>query len=346
MEATKFSKDVISTKQEEKLWEDDEEFEELVQTLPKAKSWFGNSLSFYQGFWCPSQAIKGIISFQKHFQALDNDIVLASLPKSGTTWLKALTFSIVNRNRFALKENPLLSLAPHQVVPFLELDLYLKDPSPDLENIPQPRIFSTHIPFASLPPSIKEHSNSKIVYICRNPLDMFVSHWHFSSNFRPDQNAPQSVSIDEAFEMFCQGIHGFGPFCDNVSGYWKASQENPNKILFLKYEELKEDIVCQLKKLAKFLGFPFTEEEEKQGVAEEITKLCSFDNLKELKVNKNGKQPFGTPNHAFFRKGEVGDWSHYLTPSITDRFEKLIQDKLDISSAGLKFKLSSKTNTT
>ncbi|XVF42635.1 hypothetical protein PTKIN_Ptkin01aG0380200 [Pterospermum kingtungense] len=310
-------------------WE--EEFQELVQTLHKSKEWNGNDLYFYQGFWCPSLALKAVISFQKHFQPLDSDIIVTSVPKCGTTWLKALTFSIVNRNKFAKEDNPLLRLVPHRLVPFFEFDIYLNNSFPDLENgcsYNQPRLFSTHIPFASLPPFIKE-SKAKIVYICRNPMDMFISFWFYVDKLGAKNAEP--LSLDEAFDMFCKGIHGFGPFFDHVLGYWKASQENPNKILFLQYEDLQEDIISHLKKLAMFLGFPFSEEEEKHGVVEEIAKTCSFGSLKELDVNKNGVSTFGIPHSAFFRKAEVGDWRNYLTPAMVERMKKLMQDNLDHS---------------
>ncbi|XVF56801.1 hypothetical protein PTKIN_Ptkin06aG0149600 [Pterospermum kingtungense] len=316
---------------------DVDEFQELIQTLPKEKHWYGTHLYFYQGFWCPSIAFKGMISFQKHFQALDTDIILTSAPKSGTTWLKALIFMIVNRNNFAFKDSPLLISSPHKLVPFFEFDVYRKNPSSYLENKSdfQPRIFATHAPYASLPPSITG-SNAKIVYICRNPMDMFISIWHFADKLRGENVEP--LSLDEAFEMFCQGKYSFGPFEDHVSGYWKANQENPNKILFLKYEDLKENINYYIKKLAEFLGFAFSSEEEKQGVVEEIGKLCCFENMKELEANKSGKLDFGHPHNAFFRKAQVGDWSNYLAPSMVDRLEKLFLDKLEL--LGLTFKLS------
>ncbi|XP_052877296.1 cytosolic sulfotransferase 15-like [Gossypium arboreum] len=155
--------------------------------------------------------------------------------------------------------------------------------------------------------------------------------------------------------MFCQGINEFGPFFDHVLGYWRASQEKSSKILFLQYEDLKEDINSHLKKLAMFLGVPFTEEEEKQGVVEEIAKNCSFENMKDLEVNKKGAQTFGYPQETFSGKTKTfviprklslekqnGDWSNYLTPSMVDRLEKLIQEKLD--NSGLTFKLFSKTS--
>ncbi|KAK8548285.1 hypothetical protein V6N13_054913 [Hibiscus sabdariffa] len=52
----------------------------------------------------------------------------ATLPKSGTTWLKALAFSTLSRNQFARDDNPLVSFIPHQLVSFLEHNLYLNTP--------------------------------------------------------------------------------------------------------------------------------------------------------------------------------------------------------------------------
>ncbi|GMI65029.1 sulfotransferase 2A, ARABIDOPSIS THALIANA SULFOTRANSFERASE 2A [Hibiscus trionum] len=314
----------------------DDEFQQLVQTFPKDKTWAGDNMYFYQGFWCPSLVLKSVISFQNHFQAFDSDVIVATFPKCGTTWLKALTFSTLYRNKFKKDEHPLFSFGPHELVRVFEYDLYLNNPFPDLENacLYQPRLFSTHVPYASLPTSIRD-SNCKLICICRNPMDMFISLWHFTDKLRDEKM--DSVSLDEAFDKFCNGVCGFGPFFDHVLGYWKASQENPNKILFLKYEALKEDINSHLKKLAMFLGVPFTEEEEKEGVVEEIAKICSFNNLKELEVNKKGLHISGIPHTDFFRKAKVGDWSNYLTPAMVERMEKLVQEKLDNSGFTFKF---------
>jgi hydroxyjasmonate sulfotransferase len=72
--------------------------------------------------------IQPIISFQNHFQAKDSDIVVASLPKSGTTWLKALTFAIVNRHTFSsLEDHPLLKNISHALVPSFEHSVYAVD---------------------------------------------------------------------------------------------------------------------------------------------------------------------------------------------------------------------------
>ncbi|XVF24520.1 hypothetical protein REPUB_Repub13aG0135200 [Reevesia pubescens] len=298
------------------------------------------TFSQFQGFWCPSEYFPNIISFQKHFQALDDDIIIASKPKAGTTWLKALVFSIVNRNRYTLSNTPLNSANPHDLVPFFELTLYVeKDRLPDLTSIPSPRLFSTHLPYSAIPESIKQ-AKTRILYLTRNPLDVIVSYWHFVRSVEEYADWP----LEECLEMFSRGEDSFGPFWDHVSGYWKLSLEQPNKILFLRYEDLKKHPILNIKRIAEFVGFPFSVEEETAGVIEEMAKLCSLSNLKDLeqKMNKiegkfRGIFPFEYRN--FFRKGEVGDNFNYLTPSAIDRFSKILLEKL--SGSGLEFKLTS-----
>ena len=134
----------------------EEEFQKFLSTLPKERKLDETDLCFYQDCWLPKYFIKPITSFQTHFQARDGDIILATMPKAGTTWLKAVIHLIANRAKYStLCDSPLFTSNPHEIVPFFELDLYLKNEFPDLESIPEPRIFSTHVPYASLPSSIK-----------------------------------------------------------------------------------------------------------------------------------------------------------------------------------------------
>ncbi|EYU31478.1 hypothetical protein ABFS82_07G069000 [Erythranthe guttata] len=314
----------------------DHEFHEFLKTLEQQISWDGVRFVKYQGFWCALYLFRQILSAQKHFKAKDSHIILASLPKSGTTWLKSLTFSIVNRNIYPNhEESPLFTCHTPHLFPNLEFDLYWEQENPNLQNIQN---FSTHVPFHSLPKSIIE-SECRIIYISRNPLDMFISYRHFSLENKFVKDATP-FELDEAFDMFCRGIHIMGPFWDHVLGFWNAHLENPRKVLFLKYEDLKEDVTFNVKKIAEFLGCPFSPEEEEQGVVEEITKLCSFENLKKLEVNKNGHVYGIVKKSSYFRKGEVGDWINYLTPAMAERMDKLIETKF--KDSGLVFNTQSK----
>ncbi|XVF42617.1 hypothetical protein PTKIN_Ptkin01aG0378400 [Pterospermum kingtungense] len=148
----------------------------------------------YQQFWCPSPVFKAVVSFQKHFLALDSDIIVTSLPKCGTTWLKALTFSIVNRNQFAKEENPLLSLGPHQLVRASEYDLYLNNPFPDLENTicayNQPRLFPPtllmllcHLPLQN--PKLRLSTYVEIQWMCSSLLGLSLTSFEPVKYVRP-----------------------------------------------------------------------------------------------------------------------------------------------------------------
>jgi len=220
----------------------------------------------------------------------------------------------------------------HDLVPFLELKLFVDQQVPDFASFTSPRLFSSHIPLLSLPESVKS-SKCKIVYLCRNPMDTFVSHWHFTNKFRPEKKGVNS--LEEVFDRFCRGVSLYGPFWDHVLGYWKESLDNPSKVIFLRYEEMKEKPNLVLGRLAEFLGCPFSPEEEASGLEDEILRLCSFDNLSNLEVNKTGKLSSGEENSAFFRRGEVGDWKHFLTAEMVDRLNRISEEKL--KNSGLMF---------
>ncbi|KAL7120683.1 hypothetical protein ACP275_02G137000 [Erythranthe tilingii] len=316
--------------------EDDEFSESLLQTLEQQTNWDGSPMVKYQGFWYLKIFFRQELASYKHFKAKDSDIILSTLPKAGTTWLKALAFSIVNRDTIYrdIDQNPLLTCNPHKLVPFL---VAFKQNNPNqLDKLTDPRIFATHVPFKALADSIRE-SACKIIYLCRNPLDLFVSARQFLTENKLEKDHAGLLGLDESFDMACEGTHPYGPFWEHMIGYWNAHLENPRKVLFLKYEDMKEDIVFNVKKIADFLGCPFSSEEEERGMVEEISKMCSFQSLKN--VDKNGYSIKGLfKNSTFFRKGEVGDWSNYLTPAMAERMKKLMEIKFQ-GSPGLTFKI-------
>ncbi|XP_027911895.1 cytosolic sulfotransferase 15-like [Vigna unguiculata] len=311
------------------------EGENLTLSLQKENSWAQPyPLYLFQNFWCPKIHIEAIHRFQQHFQAKDNDVIVASFPKSGTIWMKALAFAISSHQSFSSFENhPLLTSNPHELVPFLEFTFGGVDH--DIQNqILEPRIFGTHTPFPSLPVSIKD-SNCKIIYICRNPFDNFVSAWTYFNKVRPI--SLPAVTKEEAFEMYCNGIVDYGPWWSHMLGFWNESVAKPNKVMFLKYEDLKDNTGFHVRKIGEFLGCPFTEEEEKNGKVESIIKLCSFEKMKDLEVNKSGVVGRGRiEKKNFFRKGEKGDWVNYFSPPMVEKLSKIVAEKL--SDLGLSFK--------
>ncbi|ERN18621.1 hypothetical protein AMTR_s00065p00163610 [Amborella trichopoda] len=271
----------------------------LSQDLPATKLFSGIVMYQWQGYWYPPSHLEAAMDVSKHFVAHPDDILLAAAPKTGTTWLSALLFSI----------------ASHGLIPKEEAH----------------KLFSTHIPYSTLPEPLKD-SGSRIIYISRNPRDAFVSLWHFSQKIQRGNSDP--LTFEEAFEQFCEGKTAFGPFLEHVLEYWKASQERTQNILFLTYEEMKADTKGGVKRMAQFLGRSIETEEE----VEEIVDMCSFERLSNLEVNTSKeKSPWAFfPYNSFFRKGVVGDWVNYFTPAMTERLDRIIQAK--IQGSGLQFR--------
>ncbi|KAL0284485.1 UNVERIFIED_CONTAM: Cytosolic sulfotransferase 15 [Sesamum angustifolium] len=160
------------------------------------------------------------------------------MPKCGTTWLQALVFSIANRDVFSIDQSPLLTSNPHTLVPYLEYTIYQEQENLELENIPRPRILATHVPFEILPDCIRE-SECRIIYICRNPLDQFVSHHRFLLENKNEKDAVV-LELDEVFDMFCQGIQPFGPFWDHMLGYWNAHLKKSSETVVSKDLEVNK----------------------------------------------------------------------------------------------------------
>lgn len=300
--------------------------------------WMKENLYQYRGFWFrPSYGLEAVLWMQEHFKPRQSDVLLATPPKCGTTWLKALIFSVMNRTRFSMDQHPLLSATPHECMPFLDLHLLRTTPISDPELLPSPRLLSCHTPYSALPESVKTiDEGCRIVYVCRDPKDVLISLLHFLDNLRGSGFAPEDappLTLQLTLEMFCRGVFAFGPFWDHVLEYWKASLKKPNRILFLKYEDLKKDASTQLKRLAEFLGRPFTAEEEERGLVQEILKLCSFESMSKMEVNRKGSTEWGVKHDAFFRQGRVGDWKSHLTQEMIDRLDEITREKF--GSSGL-----------
>uniref|UniRef100_A0A0D9XBP5 Sulfotransferase n=1 Tax=Leersia perrieri TaxID=77586 RepID=A0A0D9XBP5_9ORYZ len=309
--------------------------EDPIATLPTREGW-STPLTLYNNFWLRSHLLPKCILIKENFKPRHDDIILATSPKSGTTWLKAIVFAIINRSRYGSFANtdhhPLLTQNPHTLVPFMCVKgTDLKQ----LETMPSPRLLATHLPLSLLPTAVST-MGCRIVYLCREPKDVLISWWHY------DNKAAQGskIDLDTAFAMFSEGCSSFGPFWDHYLQYWKESLQRPGEVVFLRYEEISSDPLKVVRDLALFLGMHFTEEEKRNGADEEVVRLCSFKNLSSLDVNKNGG--FGNAEakiyvrySSHFRHGKTGDWVNYMTKEMGEKLDCLVDEKF--KGSGLKF---------
>ncbi|KAF2288413.1 hypothetical protein GH714_007287 [Hevea brasiliensis] len=198
-------------------------YKEIISTLPRIEDrWYqSQQIREYQGFRFSQIMLQGIMSAQEQFKAQPTDIFICSHPKSGTTWLKALSFAILTRKRFIYPStNPLLSELPHDVVPFIETLSFTDITSRD----PELPLLSTHMPYTSLPKSVVECTRA------------------------------ETFPLEEACQKFCEGLYHGGPYWDHVLGYWKASLQFPERMLFIKYEDLQNDTFSYVRRMAEFMG--------------------------------------------------------------------------------------------
>uniref|UniRef100_A0A0E0LYX1 Sulfotransferase n=1 Tax=Oryza punctata TaxID=4537 RepID=A0A0E0LYX1_ORYPU len=337
-------KDVVGTEVNTALSEQSPERQnhitEMVSTLPsKMDVNLGMQVYCYQGFWLPDQWVVAASAMQGRFMPRTDDVIVASFPKCGTTWLNALTFTTMARHMYppAASNHPLRRLNPHECLPFLE-ELFASGKEVLLDSLPSPRLMNTHMPFTMLPNTISTITTGgrggggcRIIYICREPKDMLVSFWHYFQQ-------AVGVTLAETFETFCNGAMVHGPFWDHILSYWRASKLRPDNVLFLRYEELLHDPASNVRKLAQFVSLPFSDVEEEVGIVDSIIELCSLNNLRNLEVNRTGyvNLKMNLRRETLFRKGVAGDWVNHMTPEMARRLDDIVKEKLSIT--GFTFK--------
>ncbi|KAG6388673.1 hypothetical protein SASPL_150105 [Salvia splendens] len=273
---------------------------------PKSPFWGEpDALTLREGFWLPTFLLDSSSAFRHNFQARDGDVLLASPIKTGTTWLMAISHSLLTKPKSS-DADALATNNPHSLVPTVEFELWSPTTNVNIFDPTSPRLLHTHLPLSLLPASV-----SKIVYIARSPEDTLVSMWHYFNTVAGE------VALEKAVECFCSGAHPFGPFDRHVAEYWQESQRRPEKVLFVKYEEMKREPKRGVLRIAEFLGRPVGSEEE----VEEILWRCSLERLKNLEVN-------AAEHSAYFRKGEVRDGKNYLTSEMGDRIHRSVGVKL------------------
>ncbi|VAH53766.1 unnamed protein product [Triticum turgidum subsp. durum] len=82
--------------------------EALVATFPTREGW-STPLTLYNNCWLRSHMLREFMLVRDNFKPRRDDIILATHPKSGTTWLKALAFTICSRSRCDFTDSPLLT---------------------------------------------------------------------------------------------------------------------------------------------------------------------------------------------------------------------------------------------
>jgi aryl sulfotransferase len=260
------------------------------------------------------------------FPFRDDDIVIATWPKSGTTWVQQIVSQLIFRGAEGISLD--------RVSPWLECTLSLYPPGvvQALEAQTHRRFIKTHLPLDALVFSPR----AKYVYVARDGRDAAWSTYNHGVSMKPEiraamraaaaQAAP-ALAWADAVEFFRfwldSGSAIFGDFWSHQQQWWDVGGL-PN-VLLVHYNNLKADLPGEMHRIAKFLGFEIEAE-----LWPALLEHCTFDYMK-----KNGSALvpitggfFERGTEDFIHKGTNGRWRELLAQEDIEKYERLAKERL------------------
>jgi len=264
------------------------------------------------------------------YRAKEGDVFVCSYHKSGTTWLQYMVWELGNPGADPpYVHEMMLDFAPR----IEQMGVRVKEDGVR-------RHFKTHLPFSYAPYSEK----AKYLHVTRNPWDVCISYFNMLKQM-PQFYGFKDGTFDEFFADFIKGHNDSGSFFDHLAG-WHAQRDKRN-ILFLRYEQLKQDHRGSLVQIAKFLGPPYSDAASDPAMVEKILHLTSFDYMKNLPfvlpssfevIKRTGVINVGkrlelvdTGDYKrvdFFKVGKVGYGKEIYTDSQKEIMNQTIREKL------------------
>ncbi|KAM3616950.1 uncharacterized protein V6R79_000245 [Siganus canaliculatus] len=248
----------------------------------------------------------------QNFQARPDDILIATYPKAGTTWVSYI-LDLLHFGQTAPERQT--SIPIDHRVPFMEI--YIPSVISGVEqaiNLPtSPRLIKTHFPVQFVPKSFWEQK-CKMIYVARNAKDNVVSYFHFD---RMTSVEPEPGDWSSYLQRFMKGKMVFGSWYDHVSGWWKKKQTYSN-IHYMFFEDMIEDTGREIDNLCSFLSLSPSVEEKQR-----ITGGVQFDKMKKNDMtNYSTFKGMDFKVSPFMRKGKVGDWKNHFTVAQNEEFDE------------------------
>eukprot|EP00930_Biecheleria_cincta_P004025 TRINITY_DN10492_c0_g1_i1.p1 TRINITY_DN10492_c0_g1~~TRINITY_DN10492_c0_g1_i1.p1 ORF type:complete len:377 (-),score=63.65 TRINITY_DN10492_c0_g1_i1:110-1210(-) len=284
----------------------------------------------------PFMLASEVEKLRQEFVLRNSDIIIATYPKCGTTWVQKLVLTLLFGGDASKVPRPM------EQAPWIEAQPSFKafgvtqagaitDKAKSVEELtswdgatkfgpaPPRRVFKTHVPPNIVPwrGGLRDRGGAKIVIVTRNPKDAVVSLYHhtleLADAFHYEGDFQHFTS-----KLFLPGKCESGCFWKWHAEWERAMAEEDSGIHWLSYEELKRDPANTVRKLANFLGIPITEEVLSKTIAgSSFSKMKTETELIDRDLEAKGIHV--KPNHM--RQGEMGSWRSTLHGPLLEEFD-------------------------
>ena len=255
------------------------------------------------------------------FQFRDDDIIIATYAKSGTTWVQQIVSQLIFSGADGLEVA--------EMSPWLDLRVPPKEVKlPVVHAQKHRRFIKTHLPVDALVFSPK----AKYLYIGRDGRDvvwsMYNHHvnangkWYDALNNTPGRIGPPiekpRQNVRQYFlDWLDRDGHPFWPFWENIRGWWNT-RDLPN-VRMLHFASLKADMPLEIRRIAEFLEISIA-----PSHWDAIIQHCTFEYMK---TNATKSVPLGGlfwdgGAETFINKGTNGRWHDVLTAKDIERYEQ------------------------
>lgn len=261
------------------------------------------------------------------FDFRDDDIVIGTYAKSGTTWMQQIVSQLVFEGAEGID---VATLSPW-------LDLRVPPREEKLAAVAAQthrRFIKTHLPVDALVFSPR----AKYIYVARDGRDVVWSMYNHHANFDDAAYAalndtpgrvgppilPPPASVRQYFLDWLEGDgYPFWSFWENISTWWNV-RHLPN-VLLVHYCDLKANLPGEIRRVADFLGIDVN-----PARWPAIVEHSTFDYMKRnaaLAAPLGGVLWKGGAS-TFIHKGTNGRWRDVLTAEDCARYEEMARAKL------------------
>jgi aryl sulfotransferase len=259
------------------------------------------------------------------FKYRPGDVIVASYPKSGTTW----TQQIVGQLLTAGMEFPI-----NRVSPWMDSRINMRRRLAAMDAQKHRRVVKSHLPLDALAFS----PLAKYLYVARDGRDVVWSlhHNHINAteayfrmlNEPPGRIGPPMDRADPDIRSYfrrwlLEDGYPFWSYWDHVRSWWQA--RDVSNVLLLHFNDLKRDLEGEMRRVATFLGCSIADESWPK-----MLEHCSFDYMKQhaQDVAPPGAVMMQGGAGSFINKGENGRWSEVLTAQDIAAYERIAREQL------------------